>query len=91
MTRSWLRGGRSPRHAGQRVLHRRAQAESYAPFPILTDFDNGYALSLNLAFWGGAEMQEMMCRAGWDVSPRQGSDTWLLPVPATFVVDPKAW
>ena len=28
----------------------------------------------------------MMTRAGWDVSRSQGSDTWLLPVPATFVV-----
>ncbi len=65
------------------------KAESYAPFPILTDFDNGYALSLNLAFWVGTEMQEMMCRAGWDVSHSQGSQTWLLPVPATFVVNPK--
>ena len=27
-----------------------------------------------------------MTRAGWDVSRSQGSDTWLLPVPATFVV-----
>ena len=62
------------------------KAESAAPFPILTDFDNGYALSLNLAFWVGKEMQEMMTRAGWDVSRSQGSDTWLLPVPATFVV-----
>jgi peroxiredoxin len=64
------------------------KAESFAPFPILTDFDNGYALSLNLAFWVGTEMQEMMCRAGWDVSRSQGSQTWLLPVPATFVVNP---
>jgi peroxiredoxin len=62
------------------------KAESDAPFPILTDFDNGYALSLNLAFWVGEEMQELMTRAGWDVSRSQGSDTWLLPVPATFVV-----
>jgi peroxiredoxin len=62
------------------------KAESDAPFPILTDFDNGYALSLNLAFWVGAEMQEMMSSAGWDVSRSQGSNTWLLPVPATFVI-----
>jgi peroxiredoxin len=62
------------------------KAESRAPFPILTDIDNGYALSLNLAFWVGAEMQELMSQAGWDVAPSQGSDTWLLPVPATFVV-----
>jgi peroxiredoxin len=62
------------------------KTESNAPFPILTDFDNGYALSLGLAFWVGEEMQELMTRAGWDVSRSQGSDTWLLPVPATFVV-----
>jgi peroxiredoxin len=62
------------------------KAESDAPFPILTDIDNGYAMSLNLAFWVGAEMQELMTGAGWDVSRSQGSNTWLLPVPATFVV-----
>jgi peroxiredoxin len=62
------------------------KSESGAPFPILTDFDNGYALSLNLAFWVGEEMQKLMTMAGWDVSRSQGSDTWLLPIPATFVV-----
>ncbi len=62
------------------------KSESGAPFPILTDFDNGYALSLNLAFWVGQEMQNLMTMAGWDVSRSQGSDTWLLPIPATFVV-----
>ena len=62
------------------------KAESGAPFPILTDFDNGYALSLNLAFWVGQEMQDLMTRAGWDVSRSQGTDTWLLPIPGTFVI-----
>ncbi len=62
------------------------KTESGAPFPILTDFDNGYALSLNLAFWVGQEMQDLMTRAGWDVSRSQGTDTWLLPIPGTFVV-----
>jgi peroxiredoxin len=62
------------------------QESSGATFPILTDFENGYAMSLNLAFWVGAEMQALMCQAGWDVAPSQGSDTWLLPIPATFVV-----
>jgi peroxiredoxin len=62
------------------------KAESHAPFPILTDIDNGYAMSLNLAFWVGAEMQELMTGAGWDVSRSQGSNTWLLPIPASFVV-----
>ena len=61
------------------------KAASEAPFPILTDIDNGYAMSLNLAFWVGDAMQKLMCQAGWDVAPSQGSDTWLLPIPATFV------
>jgi peroxiredoxin len=62
------------------------KTKSDAHFPILTDFENGYAMSLGLAFWVGAEMQELMSEAGWDVAPSQGSDTWLLPIPATFVV-----
>jgi peroxiredoxin len=62
------------------------KAEADAPFPILTDIDNGYAMSLNLAFWVGADMQQLMTFAGWDVSKSQGSNTWLLPIPATFVV-----
>jgi peroxiredoxin len=65
---------------------RELQQSSGGNFPILTDFENGYAMSLNLAFWVGDEMQAMMCEAGWDVAPSQGSDTWLLPIPATFVV-----
>jgi peroxiredoxin len=65
---------------------RELKSVSDASFPILTDFDNGYAMSLNLAFWVGDEMQELMTRSGWDVTRSQGSDTWLLPVPATFVV-----
>jgi peroxiredoxin len=31
-------------------------------------------------------MQRLMTLSGWDVTQSQGSDTWLLPVPATFVV-----
>ena len=36
------------------------KSQSNVPFPILTDMDNGYALSLNLTIWVGAEMQKMM-------------------------------
>jgi peroxiredoxin len=55
------------------------------PFPILTDMDNGYALSLNLAIWIGAEMQNMMT-GRQDLPDYQGNDSWMLPIPATFVV-----
>jgi peroxiredoxin len=54
-------------------------------FPILTDMDNGYAMSLNLAIWVGAEMQQMMSVRD-NLSVYQGNSSWMLPIPATFVV-----
>jgi peroxiredoxin len=55
-------------------------------FPILSDMDNAYALSLNLAVWVGGEMRAMMTSLKQDLPRYQGSDSWVLPVPATFVV-----
>ena len=55
------------------------------PFPILTDMDNGYALSLNLAIWLGAEMQKMLAGLR-DLPSFQGNNSWILPIPATFVI-----
>ena len=55
------------------------------PFPILTDMDNGYALSLNLAIWLGAEMQKMLAGLR-DLPSFQGNNSWILPIPATFIV-----
>ena len=59
------------------------KAESGAPFPVLTDLDNGYALSLNLAIWLGTEIQGLLSQ---DLSDFHGNDGWVLPIPATFVV-----
>jgi peroxiredoxin len=61
------------------------KSESQVPFPMLTDMDNGYALSLNLAIWVGAELQKMM-EGRRDLSTFQGNSSWMLPIPATFVV-----
>ncbi|MBR0774859.1 AhpC/TSA family protein [Bradyrhizobium diazoefficiens] len=55
-----------------------------APFPILTDLDNGYALSLNLAIWLGAEIQDLLSYQ--DMAKFHGNDGWMLPIPAVFVV-----
>jgi peroxiredoxin len=55
------------------------------PFPILTDMDNGYALSLNLAIWLGAELQTMLAGLR-DLPSFQGNNFWMLPIPATFIV-----
>src|SRR6185312_8146518 len=60
------------------------KSEAEAPFPVLTDLDNGYALSLNLAIWLGAEIQRLLSYQ--DMASFQGNDGWVLPIPATFVV-----
>jgi peroxiredoxin len=64
----------------------RLRAETAAPFPILTDLDNGYALSLGLLFWVGEEMQKFMVARNVNPGESQGNDGWLLPIPATFIV-----
>jgi peroxiredoxin len=61
------------------------KTQSNVPFPILTDMDNGYALSLNLAIWVGQEVQKMM-ESFRDLPTFQGNSSWMLPIPATFVV-----
>jgi peroxiredoxin len=61
------------------------KSQSNVPFPILTDMDNGYALSLNLTIWVGAEVQKMM-QDRLDLPAFQGNSSWMLPIPATFVV-----
>jgi peroxiredoxin len=60
--------------------------DSNVRFPILSDVDNGYAMSLNLAIWVGSEMEEYMTRLGNSLPKFQGNDSWMLPIPATFVV-----
>jgi peroxiredoxin len=62
------------------------RAEAHAPFPILTDLDNGYALSLGLVFWVGQELQDLMRTRGISLQDSQGNDSWFVPVPATYIV-----
>ena len=49
----------------------RFKAESGAPFPVLTDLDNGYALSLNLAIWLGVDIQQLLSYENLRQLPRQ--------------------
>ncbi len=62
------------------------RAEANAHFPILTDIDNAYAMSLELAFWVGEEMERHMRAREVDLDSAQGNESWFVPVPATFVV-----
>jgi peroxiredoxin len=60
--------------------------EAGAPFPVLTDMDNGYALSLNLAIWVGPDLEALLSSLGRSLPEYQGNEAWTLPIPATFVV-----
>ena len=59
--------------------------QSNVPFPILSDMDNGYALSLNLTIWVGTELRKML-QERVNIPAFQGNSSWMLPIPATFVV-----
>jgi peroxiredoxin len=62
------------------------KSEAHAGFPILSDLDNGYALSLNLAIWVGAEMEALIAGAGWNVPDYNDSPSWMMPIPSAFIV-----
>jgi peroxiredoxin len=62
------------------------RSSSRGELPVLSDTDNGYAMTLNLAVWVGAEMEREMRAIGQDLGRFQGNDSWTVPIPATFVV-----
>lgn len=65
---------------------KRAIAENDFPFPILTDIDLGYALSLGLVFWVGADVKKLYGELGLDLAVFQGNRSYFLPIAAKFVV-----
>lgn len=62
------------------------KAETGARFSLLSDMDNGYALSLDLVMWVGPDMEVLMAEGGIDLPSYQDNSSWFLPIPATFVV-----
>jgi peroxiredoxin len=56
------------------------------PFPLLSDMDNGYALSLGLVYWAGADLQRLYEQAGIALDSYQRNAGYLLPVVAKFVL-----
>lgn len=57
-----------------------------AKFPILSDAGHGLAAALGLVIWVGAEMEAVMTEIGRHLPTYHGTEGWLLPIPATFVV-----
>ena len=65
---------------------RQQKAEAGADFEMLCDAGKGYAASLNLLIWLGAEVQALLSGLGRDLGTYQGDPSWFVPIPATFVV-----
>ena len=57
------------------IRGRPSSSDGEMHYPVLTDIDNGYALSLNLAIWVGEEMQRILEAGGRDVANYQGNQT----------------
>lgn len=56
------------------------------PFPILSDIDLGYSLSLGLIFWVGTEIQKLYSDVGIQLERYHGNGGFFLPMAAKFVV-----
>jgi len=65
---------------------RMLREQTGAMFPVLTDMDGAYAMSLSIAVLLDDKLSGMISEAGWDVPLYQGGKEWLLPIPAVFVV-----
>lgn len=60
--------------------------EAGAHFPFLTDVGAAYTLSLNLAIWIDQTFSRVIAQSGCDVPLYNRSDSWILPIPAVFIV-----
>lgn len=58
-----------------------------APFHFLTDIDNGYALELGLAVPISTAVHKVYDKGGINLGLYQNNGGWMLPIPATFVVN----
>lgn len=65
---------------------KRFRRDSGLKFPILSDIDLGYTLTMGLVMWVGEDVGRIYRQAGIDLALFQGNGGGFLPVPATFVI-----
>ena len=53
---------------------------------VLCDVDQGLALQMGLAYRLGSELRESYLACGLDLAEAYGTQSWFIPVPATFVI-----
>ena len=56
------------------------------PFPVLSDIDLGYSLSLDLIFWVGDQIQALYSQAGVELEKYHGNEAYFLPMASKFIV-----
>ena len=61
-------------------------AQNELPFPVLSDIDLGYSLSLGMIFWVGAEIQRLYQDVGVELERYHGNGGYFLPMAAKFIV-----
>lgn len=64
----------------------RLRTETFDKLHVVTDIDNGYALSLGLTIWLGDVIKGHLIERGYQLATYQGNDGWYVPIPATFIV-----
>ncbi|RMF03079.1 MAG: AhpC/TSA family protein [Chloroflexi bacterium] len=57
-------------------------------FEVLSDVGNHVARQFGLVFSVGSDVRPMFQKVGFDIPGQNGDDTWEIPVPATYVVNP---
>ena len=81
-------GGRLVVIAGEISGRGDALAEMFGgAVEVLCDVEHGAALGLGLAFHAGEELLRSYLECGLDLSDIYGTQSGILPIPATFVVD----
>ena len=56
-------------------------------FTVLSDIESEVAALFGIAYEVIPELKDLYERAGRDLGDLNGSERWMLPVPATYVID----
>lgn len=69
-------------------LPQKVKRERGFVFEILSDLDNGLALACGLVFRVSTDIIRVFGQDGTNFPLIYGNDSWFLPIPATYIVDP---
>lgn len=56
-------------------------------YQVLSDVDNGLGLLFGVIFRMPQDVRDQYLKLGIDLGARHGNEAWLLPLPATYVID----